>query len=165
MSNYKCCICGDVIEESEAKMWGHIQVCHPLKFEELQGLSTPGMVDKCYLPEDALHERKTLLVTQAFVCEMIADLSRSGLVTQNGDRKSRYFPVAMGREEKCGRRVEVALIEEASGIPGEEAGYAFHVINDVDDTDCQMFQTEHLVSGEALSLFGSILKKLADGRL
>lgn len=165
MSKYKCCICGDVIEESEAEMWGHIQVWHPMKFEKLQGLSTSEMVDRCYLPEDAIHERKTLLVTQAFVCEMIADLSRSGLITQNGDRKSRYFPVAMGREEKCDRRVEVALIEEASGIPGEEAGYAFHVINDVDGTDCQMLQTEHLDSGEAMSLFGNILKKLGDGRL
>ena len=165
MYNFKCCLCHSQIEESEAKMWHHIQYRHPEKYEAMRHLSTTEMVDECYQPQDAMYEKKTLLVTPAFVHEMIADLSRVGLITENGDRKSRYFPVAMGRKEKSDRRVEMALIEESSGIPQDEAGYAFHVINDVDGTDCQMFTTDHLDTSEPLALFDSILKKLVEGRL
>lgn len=165
MGKYKCCFCGETVEQSEAQIWGHIQLCHPMRFEAMHGLGTPAMVEECYLPEDALHERKTPLVTPAFVCEMIADLSRAGLRTENGDRKSRYFPIAMGRNEKSAQRVEAALIEEAAGIPENEAGYSIHVVNDVDGSDCQVFHTDHLDGGEAVTLFGDILNKLADGRL
>lgn len=110
-------------------------------------------------------EQKTLLVTPAFVHEMIADIERANLKTENGDRMSRYFPVAMGQDKHESRRVEMCLIEETAGIPEDEQGYAFHVINDVDETDCKYIQTGHLKTEEAEVVMESILKRLAEGQM
>lgn len=165
MEKYKCCFCGEVVEQSEAEMWGHIQLCHQRRFEAMQNLDTPAMVDECYQPEDAKYERKTILVTPAYLALLFDDLDKAHLTTQNGDRISCYHPIAVGRKKKSGRLVEVALIEEAKGVPEDETGYAFHVINDVDCSNCWRFQTDHLDVNEAMALFGDILKKLADGRL
>ena len=110
-------------------------------------------------------EQKILLVTPAFVNEMIADLEKSNLKTENGDRMSRYFPVAMGRGECESRRVEICLIEETVGIPENERGYAFHIINDVDETDCKYIQTGHMADWEAEAVLESILKRLAEGQM
>lgn len=165
MENYRCRFCGEIVELGEAEMWGHIQMAHPAEFDDLQDLSTPDMLQECYLPVDAKYGRKVPLVTPAFACEMIADLKKGGLVNQNGDRESRYFPIAMGRGERQRERVTAALIEEANGIPEEKAGYSLHVINDVDGADCQVFTTEHLDEGELVLLLMEILDKLADGYL
>lgn len=165
MEKYKCRFCGEIVEQSEAKTWWHIQKMHPAEYEAIKGRSTPEMINWCYVPTDAKYSRKTILVTPAFACEMIADLEKSGCVSQNGDRESRYFPIAMGRGEHKGERVTAALIEEANGIPKEKAGYSLHVINDVDGTDCMTFQTEHLDEGELSVLLTKILDKLGDGYL
>lgn len=50
MEKFKCCFCGEILEPSESGMWGHIQMSHPEEFEYLQDLSTPDMVQECYLP-------------------------------------------------------------------------------------------------------------------
>lgn len=165
MENFKCCFCGEIFEPSEAGMWGHIQMSHPEEFEDLQDLSTPDMVQECYLPADAKYGRKVCLVTPAFACEMIAYLERHGKTNQNGDRMSCYFPIAMGKGKKRRERVVAALVEEANGIPKESAGYSLHVINDVDGADCQVFTTEHLDEGELALLLNEILDKLANGYL
>ena len=165
MEKYRCRFCGENVEQSEAKTWWHIQKMHPAEYEAIKGRSTPEMINWCYVPTDAKYSRKTILVTPAFAYEMIADLGKSGCVSQNGDRMSRYFPIAMGRRESQGERVTAALIEEADGIPKEEAGYSIHVINDVDGGDCQVFTTEHLDEGELALLLMEILDKLADGYL
>lgn len=162
---YVCQFCGEVIEEGEAQLWGHIQMRHPEAFKDLQGLDTPSMMRKCYQQLGADFERKILLVTPAFVYEMMSDIKWENLKTNNGDRRSKYFPVAMGRCEKAGKRVEMCLIEEAAGIPESEQGYAFHIINDVDGSNCLLIQTESLDASEALKTMEEILKKLANGRL
>ena len=110
-------------------------------------------------------EQKILLVTPAFVNEMIADLEKSDLKTENGDRMSRYFPVAMGSYGKEEKRVEACLIEETAGIPDDKQGYAFHIINDVDGTDCRYIQTGHLAAWEAEAVMEHILKRLAEGQM
>lgn len=165
MEKFKCCFCGESLEPSESGMWGHIQMSHPEEFEYLQDLSTPDMVQECYLPADAKYGRKVCLVTPAFACEMIAHLKKYGEINQNGDRMSCYFPIAMGRGERHHERVVVALVEEANGIPKESAGYSLHVINDVDGADCQVFTTGHLDEGELSLLLNEILDKLANGYL
>lgn len=130
MENFKCCFCGEIFEPSEAGMWGHIQMSHPEEFEDLQDLSTPDMVQECYLPEDAKYGRKVCLVTPAFACEMIADLEKSGCVNQNGDRMSRYFSIAI-RIAKNPENGDLADIYETvqwrtvfgDGDPGESLEY------------------------------------------
>lgn len=165
MENYRCRFCGEIVELSEAKTWWHIQKKHPAEYEAIKERRTPEMVNWCYVPTDAKYSRKTALVTPAFACEMIADLEKSGCVSQNGDRESRYFPIAMGREERRHKRVEAALIEEASDLPRESAGYSIHVIDDVDGVDCKTFTTEHLDEGELVALLSEILNKLGNGYL
>lgn len=110
-------------------------------------------------------EQKILLVTPAFVNEMIADLEKSNLKTENGDRMSRYFPIAMGSYGKEEKRVEACLIEETVGIPENERGYAFHIINGVDGSDCRYIQTGHLAAWEAKAAMEHILKRLAEGQM
>lgn len=160
---YVCQFCGEVIEEGEAQLWGHIQMAHPEAFKDLQDLDTPSMMEECYQQLGASFERKIPLVTPAFVYEMMSDLEKANLKTDNGDRQSRYFPVAMGRWEKAGKRVEMCLIEEAAGVPESEQGYAFHIINDVDDSNCLLIQTESLDTSEALKMMEEILEKLSNG--
>lgn len=64
-----------------------------------------------------------------------------------------------------GRTVKAALIEEKSGLPKSEQAYALHIINDVDESDCRIFETNHLDEEELESLLGTILDALEDGRL
>lgn len=45
---YSCWFCGEVIKESEAELWGHIQMKHPEVFKDLQDLDTPDMMEECY---------------------------------------------------------------------------------------------------------------------
>lgn len=109
-------------------------------------------------------ERKIILVTQTEAYMMISDL-RNGEPTHNGDRTSRYIDIAKGYGEKMGRTVKAALIEEKSGLPKSEQAYAIHIINDVDESDCRIFETNHLDEEELESLLGTILDALEDGRL
>ena len=53
---YKCKICDEIIlfnenefdSLGEAELWGHIQMNHKDKFEEIQNLETPDMIEECY---------------------------------------------------------------------------------------------------------------------
>ena len=53
---YKCKICDEIISFNEnefdslgeEELWGHIQINHKDKFEEVQNLETPYMIEECY---------------------------------------------------------------------------------------------------------------------
>lgn len=52
---YKCKYCGfsywDVDDDVEERLWGHIQMYHRDKFEEVQNWETPDMIEECYEEE------------------------------------------------------------------------------------------------------------------
>ena len=52
---YKCKHCGfscwDADNEVEEELWGHIQMHHEDKFEEVQNWETPDMIEECYEEE------------------------------------------------------------------------------------------------------------------
>ena len=52
---YKCKYCNfsywDVDNDVEEELWGHIQMCHEGKFEEVQNWETPDMIEECYEEE------------------------------------------------------------------------------------------------------------------
>ena len=52
---YKCKCCSfdswDSQEDIEEQLWGHIQIYHKNKFEEVQNLETPDMILECYKEE------------------------------------------------------------------------------------------------------------------
>lgn len=54
---FKCKYCGKKFgpynkrtfnEYGEEELWGHIQMCHEEKFEQIQNLETPDMLRTCY---------------------------------------------------------------------------------------------------------------------
>lgn len=51
-SKFKCKYCNfsywDIDGDVEEALWGHIQMCHEDKFEEIQNLETPFMIEECY---------------------------------------------------------------------------------------------------------------------
>lgn len=57
---YKCKICDEIISFNEnefdslgeEELWGHIQINHKDKFEEVQNLETPYMIEECYEEEN-----------------------------------------------------------------------------------------------------------------
>lgn len=53
---FKCKYCGfgcwDVDNDVEEELWGHIQMCHEDKFEEVQNWETPDMIEECYEYEE-----------------------------------------------------------------------------------------------------------------
>lgn len=57
---YKCKICDEIISFNEnefdslgeEELWGHIQMNHKDKFEEVQNLETPDMIEECYEEEN-----------------------------------------------------------------------------------------------------------------
>lgn len=52
---YKCKHCSftywDVDDDVEERLWGHIQLYHGNKFEEVQNWETPDMIEECYEEE------------------------------------------------------------------------------------------------------------------
>lgn len=56
---YKCKACGQTIDfytvdfddVGEEELWGHIQMHHEDKFEEVQNWETPDMIEECYEEE------------------------------------------------------------------------------------------------------------------
>ena len=54
-TKYKCKYCGfihwDVDNDVEEELWGHIQMNHEDKFEEVQNWETPDMIEECYEEE------------------------------------------------------------------------------------------------------------------
>ena len=48
MSKWKCRFCGTKVGGGEEALWGHIQLGHPGKFEEVRDLETPFMLETCY---------------------------------------------------------------------------------------------------------------------
>jgi len=94
--------------------------------------------------------------------QLIRDLD-NGAATVNGDRTSRYIPVAKGTGDKIGKRVHVCLIEEKKGIPKYSWGYALHVIDDVDETDCIWFQTDSLRFADLVEILDDLFQRLRNG--
>ena len=54
-TRFKCKYCGfscwDVDNDIEEELWGHIQMEHEDKFEEVQDWETPYMIEECYEEE------------------------------------------------------------------------------------------------------------------
>lgn len=50
----KCCdfYCWDIGDDVEEELWGHIQMKHEDKFEEVQNWETPDMIEECYEEEE-----------------------------------------------------------------------------------------------------------------
>lgn len=109
-------------------------------------------------------EKKIVLVYPSVAMALIADLG-NGEPTANGDRTSRYFDIAKGYEEKLGKTVKVALVEEKTLLPEKEGGYALHLINDVDMSNCCLFRTASLEYAELEVLIATILGALERGEL
>lgn len=109
-------------------------------------------------------EKKIVLVYPTIATALIADLGY-GEPTENGDRTSRYFDIAKGYSEKLGQTVKVSLIEEKVLLPHNEWGYALHIINDVDMTNCRLFRTASLEYDELEALVATILGALEKGEL
>lgn len=109
-------------------------------------------------------EKKIVLIYPSEAVGLIADLG-NGEPTNNGDRTSRYIDIAKGYGEKMGKTVKAALIEEKNFLRAEECGYALHIINDVDMTNCQLFRTIGLSGHELIQLLGTILDALEKGEL
>lgn len=107
-------------------------------------------------------EKKIVLVYPTVATALIADLGY-GEPTENGDRTSRYFDIAKGYGEKLGRTVKVSLIEEKTLLPRNEWGYALHIINDVDMSNCCLFRTASLEYAELEVLIATILGALERG--
>lgn len=109
-------------------------------------------------------EKKIVLIYPSEAVGLIADLG-NGEPTGNGDRTSRYIDIAKGCGEKMGKTVKVALIEEKALLPQKKWGYALHVINDVDMTNCRLFRTIGLSEDELIQLLSTILEALEKGEL
>jgi len=109
-------------------------------------------------------EKKIVLIYPSEAVGLIADLG-NGEPTDNGDRTSRYISVAKGYGEKMGKTVKVALIEEKALLPQKEWGYALHIINDVDMTNCRLIRTIGLSEDELIQLLGTILEELEKGAM
>lgn len=164
MSKRKCRFCGTKVGGGEEALWGHIQLGHPGKFEEVRDLETPFMLETCYDEDKASLEKKIVLVTPTEAYGMLSDLG-NGKPTQNGDRTSRYIGIAKGYGEKMGLTVKAAVIELKNGLPEAEWGYGLHIINDVDTTDCQLLETERLEAEELEALLETVLNDLEGGRM
>lgn len=109
-------------------------------------------------------EKKIVLVYPSVAMTLITDLG-NGELTANGDRTSRYFDIAKGYGEKLGKTVKVALIEERAFLPEKEWGYALHLINDVDMTNCRLLRTAGLQYEEVETLMRAVLDALEKGGL
>lgn len=109
-------------------------------------------------------EKKIVLVYPSVAMALIADLG-NGEPTANGDRTSRYFDIAKGYEEKLGKTVKAALVEEKALLPKKEWGYALHLINDVDMTSCRLLRTAGLQYEELETLMRAVLDALEKGGL
>lgn len=109
-------------------------------------------------------EKKIVLVYPTIATALIADLGY-GEPTESCNRTSRYFDIAKGYGEKLGRTVKVSLIEEKMLLTHNEWGYALHVINDVDMTNCRLFQTASLEYTELEAIVATILDALENGNI
>lgn len=109
-------------------------------------------------------ERKIVLIYPSEAMGLIADLG-NGAPTANGDRTSQYIDIAKGYGEKMGKTVKAALVEEKTFLRPEEWGYALHVINDVDMTNCRLFRTIGLSEHELIQLLRTVLDALEKGEL
>lgn len=90
---------------------------------------------------------------------LIADLGNGG-TTCGGDRYSRYFVAARGIGQYENAKVCVSLIEEKPGENPDDWGYALHIINDVDDMDCELQHTDSLDEQELVSLLEEVLSDI-----
>ena len=116
------------------------------------------------LPEEypPLKKKITLIYPESGAVSLIHNLG-AGEPTANGDRTSEYINIAtvMGRT----KFVKAALIEETTNLPPEEQGYALHIINDVDGTDCRLMRTIGLDTDELVKLLKEILDAMQEGRM
>lgn len=109
-------------------------------------------------------EKKIVLIYPSEAVGLIADLG-NGEPTSNGDRTSRYIDIAKGYGDKMGKTVKAALIEEKTLLSPEEWGYALHIINDVDMTNCRLLRTIGLSEYELIQLLRMALDALERGEM
>jgi len=107
--------------------------------------------------------KKIVFDSPAILTATLVFSLRNGPVNDNGDRTSGYFNIATAYGKKG--FVKANLTEEAFDLPEFDRGYAVHIINDIDGTDCKTFRTESLDENELEKLFEKILNDLQEGRL
>lgn len=107
---------------------------------------------------------KVLTVSPVVIARrMIEDLGNGD--SENGDRWSSYFELARGVGEDFKGQVVAALGEEKHNLPENEWGYCLHIINGVDETDCELYHTDHLSESELVNLLADLMKKMERGEL
>lgn len=107
---------------------------------------------------------KVLTVSPTVVArQMIEDLGNGD--SENGDRWSSYFELARGVGGDFKGRVVAALGEEKHNLPESEWGYCLHIINGVDETDCELYHTDHLSEDELVGLLDGLMEKMKKGEL
>lgn len=91
---------------------------------------------------------------------LIADLGQ-GFATHNGDRTSEYCAIATSIDSENSGNVWVSLIEEKANLAPCEWGYGLHIINDIDNKDCELRHTNSLVETELSGLLAEMMKDLS----
>ena len=107
--------------------------------------------------------KKLPLINPDAAAVSLVHLLGGGEPTVNGDRTTEYIDIAtvMGRKAF----VKAALIEEANGLPDNEKGYALHIINDIDKTNCRLMRTCELDIDELAILLKEIVTAMEEGRM
>lgn len=108
-------------------------------------------------------KKKYPLVVPNDCAEMLVGMLGKGEQTVNGDRTSGYVNIATDRNEE--RFVKASLIEEAKDLFPEDAGYALHILNDIDETDGRLVRTARLDTDELADLLKEVLEALQEGRM
>lgn len=108
------------------------------------------------------YQKKMPLITPGDAGKMIEQLG-SGETTQSGDRTTEYFPIACDCTGQ--KKVWAQLIEEKEGLPLAACGYALHIINEVDDTDCFECTTRKLEVTALEDELALLIYKMQEGKI
>ena len=98
-------------------------------------------------------------IPTALAKALIADLG-NGEETWNGDRTSTYTIIASGIGQYENAKVYASLIEEKAGLPPKDWGYSLHIINNIDDTDCELKSVDSLDGQKLASLLEEVLSDI-----
>lgn len=85
--------------------------------------------------------------------DLIADLN-SGMANWNGDRTSHYFVLA--KEVETGKEITVSLIENVRGLAKKEQYYTVHVVDNINATPCELYDTATLSCESLVKLLENI---------
>lgn len=108
-------------------------------------------------------KKKFPLISPEDGAKMLVRMLGKGESTIIGDRTSGYVAIATDRTGKG--FVKASLIEEAKDLYPEDAGYALHILDDIDGTDGRLVRTARLDTDELADLLKEVLEALQEGRM